>query len=1539
MNLLFDRLNGTVRLAGQFSVDQDLQEVANAQLDYYGLPKNELRELCRNATSGLIHRQPDNSGGFLRRAFGLLASMVGRNVVDELTLKHLALGIEAFSAAPADLPNPDKAKLYPEQVRAAIALTQRALIQMDTGEGKTYAILPAAFALACKHYRVYIVCANEYLAWRDAKRTKSYWDFVGLSVGLGIRNMAGGEWGNRIVYTTLEQMIFKSLQNEISSNRPEFPITFGSIVLDEADAILLDQAKGVFTVVTPLNANSFDWQSSIDISNTLIEGGDIEVDRLKLSASLTERGEVRVRNSLKLGERRSSAFLLMRYSIEIAFIAIHVVVENKDYVVEGDKIFPVDQVTGEVRRGQTPYWVMPLEYMRGYSVRTRDVTLHFVATETFISDFEHVSGLSGTIEEDSLEYLFGYRLLTITIPPGKKRKSGLLDDRICLTTRVANMMAYQDAVAESNSGRPVIIGTQSISEAEDIFGLFQTNAPDMGAKLLTGRNDHVLYEIFNQAGQAGSIVITTQLAGRGVDIRLSDEAKNNGGMHLISVGHAMTARHDRQFLGRAGRQGDPWSARFISALDQPFMKRVGGGLGDIMRLLKMPDEEIIEHPLVTKSIRWGQQNVREIDFWMRRQQSYLNLAFLEIRPAIRVWFEQIRYIECSANDSDGLGGGHRTSPIDWLIERFIEGTSLGRLRSLNEVKSEMASDIVAVLNELEAPSDIRLLTESDVEGRTGAATLHIIRRWLQNSVAYKIDRAQQLNRECEQLCDRYAELGTQLSAGMASIFQDAVNCLPDDDIHSINDEIEWVNELANAEGVSFNIDSARRIRSDVKCISDIMSVSCNYSEDGVTERDRLIFAMGQIEVMLAEFEAVCLRLRKIYVFGIRTPLQIASWTVKLSWAGFIEESDRLRHRTFGSNCSPAESYRLIYDNTLAYWDRVAAELPKEMLRNLLLADAPESLDDIFRLADNRDDGVMENGSAQGEGGSIFEWAGSPCHGYVRDNVPDQADLLIGGFVSQVDVGLSKTLTPEAARRLLKEFLTESPLTTLQTPLRIQTSLERWFVREGNVGLTTQRRRVNRKWIREFLIYLCRRSVIGPLPDFRHQAATLINRFAKAMSEAKTAISVIGCCVFIIAFLLLSFVTFPGMSPLDGEYVSLFEALIFGGLLNKGAITALGFGSLILSSSVSGTLFPRRVTSVKGVGLDAHLALLFQVLFVFLLVQRSGGAEGFVSTLLLGILVLGALLFSRIAQSVTWGIENATGVSLVGIWLCYTSLIVAMPIVLTGEAMVISIGIAAALFLIVVWWRGVGCIDVVLGSTRIIDVHMNREEINSCVVIGSNGGIAAHVFGLLLAISGYEFFNVLLQGGVFGYRVGVISQYLAIGMYLFAIVAFTAVVIGNRLSLHGWVGRLNSNRQYVVGADSAPELDAFLTRSRNKLILMETVFVSLIVIIPCWIFKDQTYGITGFPSALLLVFFVALGAHYGRDVFIQLYKLIFCRSVVGHEILNMSRIKSDELGMDWWDKVNDLLRNRMSLILAILIIVVQALTLIVRGWDLIRAVGS
>jgi len=729
-----------------------LKNVETTRSDLFGslddeARKAEARAACKRALGESIRKAPAKKWERLvEMASSLLTRVQAMPMSDDL--RNVALGVEAFNWAPADLP--EGSTLHPEQIDAAAALTQRYVLQMDTGEGKTYALLPAAFALACKHERVYILCANKYLARRDATRTRPFWDFAGLDVGLALDNLSPEEWAHPVIYTTLETLMFQALRDEIAPVASKNPVQYGAIVLDDADATLLDNATMPFSLAEDRDEKPFDWEPAFGLADTLEAGVHIEVNQRSRYASLTIEGEKFLERAIgKKDDEQEKEYLILRRAVENAYLAKYVLKEGKDYETRLFQVIPMNLISGQLQPGASYDWVPAVSFLKNsffYSrIQKGSVTLHQTTPALLLNDFAHVSGLSGTTVGDELEYFLTYRLWTAVIPPHRQRhEDGMLEDLVLKDRKSAIKYLCGETLKARQKERPVFIGTQTVDDATAVAKALQDMPFPDGTifRVLTGKNEEDMDSLLEGAGEPGSVLVATQIGGRGVDIRLSEKAWENGGLALLGLGHATELRHDRQFLGRAGRHAAPFTARFINSKDDDLIRRAitKGSIAD--NLVALKDDEALEHSWLTGRIRYLQTKTRQVEQIRRFNLSIIRPVEAQIRHSYKEW---MAYIQTLNTQSDGMEMFYDCSDefLNYIITRSLK-TLLAPDMEKGALKAKRAEAVVETLvRELGLKTIKTKLKSSEIEGRPTNLALEELRKQLMKCLKVEIARNEQ----------------------------------------------------------------------------------------------------------------------------------------------------------------------------------------------------------------------------------------------------------------------------------------------------------------------------------------------------------------------------------------------------------------------------------------------------------------------------------------------------------------------------------------------------------------------------------------------------------------------------------------------------------------------------------------------------------------------------------------------------------------------------------------------------------------------------
>ncbi len=433
------------RALGRVLAYHCFSQVEKLAAGYRELSDESVADACRRLIEApKVASVEDSDVGYSMRR------LVGRRLTNR-DAEAIAIGCEAFTRFPPAGIQPGT-RLYPEQVQAAIHLTRGSLVQMDTGEGKTFGLMLAAFALLRLHPKVYVVTANPYLVMRDAAATAPFWAEIGVSVGVALPdyyNVTGWpDWDATVVYTTASHLIFACMSDDMRAVRATRTIKPDALLVDEVDAILLDELGGRFSIVRNIAADPKDWQPAIRIALSLQEP-HIQRDAFsrELRAFLTPAGLAEVAR-LAGGIADDAQRLRLYRDVEVAYTGIREAVENRDYYILDDAVVPVDAASGWRTLNKIPNWVAPLASHCGLSGSYTSQNQYIADGVAVLLRFSHLAGISGTVLHEAIGYLFRVGLAVVSVPPRNPRyRGGRQPDRFFAS--FANVVSYlRDEVAE-----------------------------------------------------------------------------------------------------------------------------------------------------------------------------------------------------------------------------------------------------------------------------------------------------------------------------------------------------------------------------------------------------------------------------------------------------------------------------------------------------------------------------------------------------------------------------------------------------------------------------------------------------------------------------------------------------------------------------------------------------------------------------------------------------------------------------------------------------------------------------------------------------------------------------------------------------------------------------------------------------------------------------------------------------------------------------------------------------------------------------------
>ena len=544
--------------------------------------------LSRMATD--LHRQAEHGASFddlLTESFALTREVAYRT-----------LGMRPFDV----------------QVVAGIVLHQGRLAEMQTGEGKTLAAVMPAALRALTNRGVHVLTFNDYLARRDAEWMGPVYVALGLSVGViqeGMRpEQRRAAYAADVTYATAKEAGFDFLRAGLAREERELvQRPFNYAIVDEADSILIDEARVPLVIAGSRERSQADPYRIAAVVDELEEGVDWERDEHDRNVQLTSRGIDRVEAALECGSLHAETSTLLLAEVNQSLHAHALLHRNVDYIIRDEKIALVDEFTGRVvtDRRWPDGLQAALEAKEGLPIRPGGRILGSITLQHFIGQYPWLAGMTATAKPAAEELAYLYGLQTVPIPPNRPCIREDLADRV-FTHREAKDRALAAAIAEVHArGRPVLVGTRSVEESEHLAtSLREAGIP---SRVLNARNDEAEAAIVAEAGAIGAVTISTNMAGRGTDIRLggADESERErvvslGGLYVIGTNRHESRRIDDQLRGRAGRQGDPGSSQFFVALDDPLMVRFGIDHLLPPKLRPARQDQPLDHPSVRREV-------------------------------------------------------------------------------------------------------------------------------------------------------------------------------------------------------------------------------------------------------------------------------------------------------------------------------------------------------------------------------------------------------------------------------------------------------------------------------------------------------------------------------------------------------------------------------------------------------------------------------------------------------------------------------------------------------------------------------------------------------------------------------------------------------------------------------------------------------------------------------------------------------------------------------------------------------------------------
>ncbi|MCD6172179.1 MAG: preprotein translocase subunit SecA [Sulfurimonas sp.] len=510
------------------------------------------------------------------------------------------------------------------QLIGGIVLHEGRIAEMKTGEGKTLVATLAIVLNAMAGKGVHLVTVNDYLATRDASEMGVLYNFLGLSVGTILEDTDGSKidaYECDITYGTNNEFGFDYLRDNMSYSAEQMAQkSHAFVIVDEVDSILIDEARTPLIISGPTNRNMQDYSNANDIVLKMTKDEHFTVDEKDKVILITEDGITKAEELFNVENLYSAENASLPHAIDQALKANYLFEKDVDYVVNDGEVVIVDEFTGRLSEGRrfSEGLHQALEAKEGVEIKEETQTLADITFQNYFRMYDKLAGMTGTAETEATEFAQIYSLDVVSIPTNVPILREDLNDLIYKTEEEKFGAVINTIKKLSKTGQPVLIGTASIEKSEELHEVLKKEK--IAHTVLNAKNHEQEGEIIKSAGAKGAVTIATNMAGRGVDIKVNDEVKALGGLYIVGTERHENRRIDNQLRGRSGRQGDAGTTQFYLSLEDNLLRIFGSDkIKSIMERLGVEDGEYIESKMVTRAVEKAQKKVENMHYEGRKQ--------------------------------------------------------------------------------------------------------------------------------------------------------------------------------------------------------------------------------------------------------------------------------------------------------------------------------------------------------------------------------------------------------------------------------------------------------------------------------------------------------------------------------------------------------------------------------------------------------------------------------------------------------------------------------------------------------------------------------------------------------------------------------------------------------------------------------------------------------------------------------------------------------------------------------------------------------
>ncbi len=517
-----------------------------------------------------------------------------------------------------------KMRHFDVQLMGGIFLHMGRIAEMKTGEGKTLVATLPAYLNALSGKGVHIITVNDYLARRDTEWMGQIYNFLGLSVGTIMHGLDDQQrleaYGADITYGTNNEFGFDYLRDNMKFDYES--LVQGDLnyaIVDEVDSILVDEARTPLIISGPAEKSTHLYYQVNGIIPSLKKEDHYTIDEKARSVTLTEDGVAAAEKLLQVENLFDPRNIEILHHVNQALKAHTLFKRDVDYIVKEGQVVIVDEFTGRLMPGRrySDGLHQALEAKESVKIENENQTLATITFQNYFRMYDKLAGMTGTADTEAAEFKKIYNLDVSVVPTHMPMIRRDFSDVIYKTRREKYAAAIEEIEALNKKGQPVLVGTISIDVSEQISEKLKKKG--IKHAILNAKNHEAEAEIISMAGQPGAVTISTNMAGRGTDIKLGEGVTELGGLHILGTERHESRRIDNQLRGRSGRQGDPGSSRFYLSLEDDLLRIFGGErIGRIMERIGLEDGEPIEHNLISKAIENAQSKVEGHNFDIRK---------------------------------------------------------------------------------------------------------------------------------------------------------------------------------------------------------------------------------------------------------------------------------------------------------------------------------------------------------------------------------------------------------------------------------------------------------------------------------------------------------------------------------------------------------------------------------------------------------------------------------------------------------------------------------------------------------------------------------------------------------------------------------------------------------------------------------------------------------------------------------------------------------------------------------------------------------